>query len=296
MAQELRTVSLPVEGGGSRTRKRLLLIIHKLISHAVLIVFSIVFALPFIWLVSTSLKSLRQTFEWPPVWFPDPVVWQNYPDVFSYAPFHLYLLNTLIIASANIVGPLISCSLAAYGFARLRAPGKNFIFMILLSTMMVPGVVTLVPLYILFSKLDWVNTFYPLTIPVLLGSPFYIFLLRQFFMSLPIELEEAAIIDGCSRFGVWWRIMLPLTKPALATVCVFGFLAAWNDFVGPLIYLNDVDKYTLSLGLQVFQHAEGTQWGLLMAASTMVTLPVIIIFFLAQRQFIQGIALTGIKG
>ncbi|MBI2939546.1 MAG: carbohydrate ABC transporter permease [Chloroflexi bacterium] len=265
-------------------------------SHVVLVLCSIVFAIPFLWLVSTSVKPLRQVFDWPPVWIPNPIVWQNYPDVFDYAPFHLYLVNTLIIAVANIVGPLLSCSLAAYGFARLRAPGRDVIFFVLISTMMVPGIVTLVPLYILFSKLDWINTFYPLTVPVLLGSPFTIFLLRQFFLTIPIELEEAAIIDGSSRLGLWWRILMPLCKPALATVCVFGFLHAWNDFTGPLIYLNDQSKYTLSLGLQVFQRAEGSQWGLLMAASTMVTFPVIVVFFLAQRQFIQGITLTGIKG
>jgi len=277
-------------------RRRATSALHWVGSQAILLAFGVVFGMPFIWLVSTSLKALRQISVWPPVWIPNPIVWQNYPAVFGYAPFHLYLLNTLLIAAANVVGPLIAGSLAAYAFARLRAPGKNAIFLLLLSTMMVPGIVTLVPLYILFSKLDWVNTFYPLTVPVLLGTPFYIFLLRQFFLTIPVELEEAATIDGSSRLGIWWRIMLPLSKPSLATVGVFGFLFAWNDFLGPLIYLNDVDKYTLALGLQVFQKADGSEFGLLMAASTMITLPVVVIFFLAQRQFIQGVALTGIKG
>lgn len=276
--------------------RRIAAAVRLILSYIVLSALGLVFSLPFIWLVSTSLKPLRQVFEWPPVWIPNPIVWENYLEVFNYAPLHLYFVNTMIIASANVLGPLITCSLAAYAFARLRAPGRDLIFMVLLSTLMVPYIVTLVPLYILFSLLNWVNTFLPLTVPALLGNPFYIFLLRQFFLTIPLEIEEAAIIDGSTRLGIWLRIMLPLSKPALATVCVFGFLYAWNDFVGPLIYLNDPEKYTLSLGLQAFQRVEGSQWSLLMAASTMITVPVIVLFFLAQRHFIQGVALTGIKG
>jgi multiple sugar transport system permease protein len=255
----------------------------------------VVFALPFFWLVTTSVKPTRQLFQWPPVWIPDPIIWGNYPAVFDYAPFLLYLRNTMIIALPNVLGAVIVSSLAAYAFARIPAPGRGPVFALMLSTMMVPSIVTLVPLYVLFSKLHWVNTFLPLVIPPLLGTPFYIFLLRQFFLSLPIELEEAALLDGASYLRIWWSIMLPLSAPALATVGIFSFMFAWNDFFGPLIYLNNPGLYTLSLGLQAFQTAQGAEWGLLMAASTMMIAPIILLFFVAQRQFVQGIAITGIK-
>jgi len=211
-------------------------------------------------------------------------------------PFHRYFLNTLLIASTWVIGAILASSLAAYAFARIRAPGRDVLFMIMLGTMMVPGMVRLIPTYIVFAKLDWINTFLPLTIPSLLGSAFDIFLLRQFFMTIPMELEDAALIDGCSRFGIWWKIMLPLAKPALATVTIFAFMGAWNDLLGPLIYLNDQHLYTLALGLQAFQYVHGSDWGLLMAAAMMMIVPVVLLFFLAQKQFVQGIVLTGIKG
>lgn len=264
--------------------------------YLILIGLGVVFFLPFVFQVSTSLKAERQIFVYPPIWIPNPVIWHNYTDVFDYAPFARYFLNTMIIVTAHIFGTVVTCSLAGYAFARLRAPGSNIVFMIMIGTMMIPWMVTLIPVYILFSKLQWINTFKPLTIPPLLGSSFYIFLLRQYYLSLPYELDEAALMDGCSHLGIWWRILMPLTKPVLATVSIFAFMGAWNDFTGPLIFLNDTEKYTLSLGLTVFQQSRGTQWGLLMAASTMMILPVIILFFFTQKQFVQGIALTGIKG
>jgi ABC-type glycerol-3-phosphate transport system permease component len=268
----------------------------RVASHVVLLLGSAVFALPFIWMVSTSLKSDRQIFAWPPVWIPNPMVWGNYPAVFDYAPLHKYFLNTMVIASAQVLGAIITCSLAAYAFSRVRAPGRDVIFTVMISQMMIPGVVTLVPLYILFAKLEWIDTFLPLTIPALLGSPFYIFMLRQFFLTLPMELEEAALIDGASRLRVWWTIILPLSKPAIATVAIFSFMFAWNDFTGPLIFLNSRNKFTLSLGLQAFMFERRTLWGPLMAASTMMITPILVVFFLAQKHFIQGIALTGMKG
>jgi len=270
-------------------------ILGRLASHAVLLVGSMIFAIPFIWMLSTSLKSDRQIFAWPPVWIPNPVVWGNYPAVFDYAPLHKYFLNTMVIATAQVFGAIVTCSLAAYAFARMRAPGRDAIFVVMLSQMMIPGVVTLVPLYILFAKLDWIDTFLPLTIPALLGSPFYIFMLRQFFLTLPMELEEAALIDGAGRLRTWWTIIMPLSKPAIATVAIFSFMFAWNDFTGPLIFLNSRDKFTLSLGLQAFMFERRTLWGPLMAASTLMIAPIMVVFFLAQKHFIQGIALTGLK-
>ncbi len=265
-------------------------------TQLVLAVLGLIFGLPFLWLVTTSLKANRQIFVWPPVWFPDPLIWRNYTDTFTFAPLHLYALNSLIIASAHVFGATIVSALAAYAFARLRAPGKNLLFMVVISTMMVPGVVTLVPLFILFARIGWVDTFLPLTIPVMLGGPFFIFLLRQFFLSLPEEMLEAAVVDGASQWRIWWKIAMPNATPALATAAVFSFIDAWNDFMTPLVFLNSRAKYTLALGLQVFLTEHGAEWGLLMAASTMVLLPIIVLFFFAQKQFIQGIALTGIKG
>ncbi len=263
--------------------------------HGVLLIGAAVFALPFIWMVSTSLKADRQIFAWPPVWIPNPLIWDNYPAVFIYAPLHKYFLNTMVIATAQVFGAVVTCSLAAYGFSRVRAPGRDTIFMVMVSQMMIPSIVTLVPLYILFAKIGWIDTFLPLTVPALLGSPFYIFMLRQFFMTIPMELEEAAIVDGANRLNIWWTIILPLAKPALATVAIFSFMAAWNDFTGPLIFLNNRQNYTLSLGLQAFMFERRTMWGLLMAASTMMITPILVVFFLTQKYFIQGIALTGMK-
>jgi multiple sugar transport system permease protein len=257
---------------------------------------TVFFVMPLVFMLSTSLKATRQIAKFPPQWIPNPWIWRNYSDVFHYAPMHKYLLNTLIIVIPSIFGAVITSSLAAYAFARLRAPGKRAIFMVLLSTMMLPGAVRMIPTYILFAKLDWVGTFKPLTIPALTGSAFSIFMLRQFFMTIPMDLEDAAKIDGCSRLQTWFTIILPLAKPALATVTVFAFMAAWNDYMGPLIYLSNKRQYTLSLGLQVFSRSFGSEWGMLMAASTMMVAPIILLFFFAQKNFVQGITTTGLKG
>jgi len=265
-------------------------------THLVLVVGASFFVFPLVFLVSTSLKSSRQIAKFPPELIPNPWIWRNYSDVFLYAPMHKYFLNTLRIVIPSLAGATITSSLAAYAFARIKAPGSDLIFAILLSTMMLPGVVTLIPTYIIFSKLGWVGTFRPLVIPTLAGSPFFIFLMRQFFMTIPMDLEDAALIDGCGRFRIWLSIMVPLAKPALATVSVFAFMGAWNDYMGPLIYLANRLQYTLSLGLQVFVSNHGAEWGMLMAASTMMVLPVILLFFFAQKSFIQGITMTGIKG
>ncbi len=242
------------------------------------------------------MKPDNQIFLSPPAWVPHPVMWSNYPQALTYVPFGNYLFNTLTICALSVFGTLFSCTLVAYSFSKIRWPGRNIAFMILISTMMLPGQVTMIPVFGIFKSLAWIDTIKPLVVPSFMGSAFFIFLLRQFFMTVPLELSDSAKIDGCSEFDIYWRIVLPLAKPALATVALFTFIGSWNDFLGPLIYLNDETKYTLSLGLQQFVSQHGAEWSMLMAASTVMTLPIVILFFFAQKTFIQGINLTGIKG
>ena len=259
---------------------------------------SIVFILPFVWMVSTSFKSSDEVLRFPPVWIPSVIHLENYFEPWRRLPFALYYRNTLTVVGLNLIGTLLSSSIVAYGFARLRFRGRNIYFLILLSTMMLPGQVTLVPVYLMFKQLGWLNTFLPLIVPNWLGGgAFSIFLLRQFFSTLPLELDDAAKIDGCGLFTIYWRILLPLTKPALATVAIFAFFGNWNDFMGPLIFLSKNSLYTISLGLQFYVTAHGqVKWNLMMAATFLSVLPLLIVFFSAQRTFIQGVALTGIKG
>ncbi|MBN2470351.1 MAG: carbohydrate ABC transporter permease [Anaerolineae bacterium] len=253
--------------------------------------------LPFVWLVSSSLKQQHQIFQYPPQWIPNPVQWENYSNALTYKPFHLYLRNSLFIILLNEVATLVTASLCAYGFARIQFPGRDFWFAIVIGTMIMPYVVMVVPTFILFSRLGWIDSYLPLVIPQFFGGgAFNIFLLRQFFRTIPEELSDAARIDGASEFGIFWRIMLPLAKPALITVGIFTFLGSWNDFFGPLIYLNSPDKFTVAVGLATFRSVLATRWELLMAASTAMIVPVIILFFFAQRYFIKGIVMTGLKG
>jgi len=247
-------------------------------------------------MISTSLKPPRQIFVFPPIWIPHPLMWSTYLEALNFVPFLLYLKNTLTICISTVIGVLLSCSLVAYGFSRVQWPERNIVFIILLATMMIPYQVTIIPMYIVFNKLGWINTFKPLIVPFFFGTPFYIFLLRQFFMTIPMELSDAAKIDGCSEFRIYCQIILPLAIPALAVVALFQFIGVWNDFLGPLIYLRDQSKFTLSLGLQQFQSGYHTEWAMLMAAATMVTMPIIVLFFFTQKTFLQGISLTGIKG
>ena len=254
-------------------------------------------ALPFVWLVSSSLKLENQIFQFPPQWIPDPVRFQNYVDALTYKPFNIYLLNTMIIVSLNMLAIIGTASLCAYGFARIQFPGRDFWFAIVLATMMVPYFVLMIPQFVIFSRLGWIDTFLPLTVPFFFGGgAFNIFLLRQFFRTLPNELSDAARIDGCNEFGIYWRIVMPLAKPALATVAIFTFLAGWNDFIGPLLYLSSPENFTVAIGLATFRSVMRTRWDLLMAASTAMILPVVLLFFFAQRYFIQGIVMSGIKG
>jgi multiple sugar transport system permease protein len=247
-------------------------------------------------MISSSLKPEYQVLEFPPRWIPDPVRWSNYPEALNYVPFDRYALNTLVISTLTVVGHVLSCTLVAYGFARLRAPGKDALFIVLLATMMLPYPVTMIPVYVGFKTINWVNTIRPLVVPAFFGSPFYIFLLRQFFMTIPPELEDAARMDGASLVQTLWYVILPAVTPAMATVAVFTFQNSWNDFLPPLIYLHDQSKYTISLGLSFFRSSYDVRWAYLMAASLVTMLPVILVFFLAQRLFIEGITLTGMKG
>ena len=268
----------------------------NILLYIVVNIIALIMLLPFFWMVSTSLKPNEQVYLIPPKWIPNPIVWSNYPRAFSFAPFGLFIKNSLIIAVICVVGVVFSSSLAGYSFAKLRWPGRDLIFFVLLSTMMLPGQVTMIPIFILFKKFGWINTFYPLTVPTFFGGgAFNIFLMRQFFLTIPYELDEAARIDGASFFKIYTSIELPLSIPVITAISIFTFIGSWNDFMGPLIYLNDVSKYTIQLGLRMFQADFSSDWSALMAMSIVTALPCIILFFVAQRYFIQGIVLTGLK-
>ncbi|MGB9681938.1 MAG: carbohydrate ABC transporter permease [bacterium] len=265
------------------------------LSHILLILFSIFFTLPLFWLVSTSFKPNDEIFVFPPKWIPSYLYLGHYKTAVSFIPFFKYLFNTVIICAFSMIGSVLSASLVAYGFAKIQWPERDFFFLILISTMMIPFAVTMIPLFITFKNLGWLDTYYPLIVPAFFAPAYYTFLLRQFFLTIPAELSDAARVDGASEFYIYRGIILPLAKPALAVVLLFQFLGAWNDFLGPLIYLRNPDKYTLALGIQQFRSALLTEWGGLMAASTLVTLPIIILFFFTQKTFIQGISITGLK-
>lgn len=278
--------------------------VRTLLIHTVLLLLSVVFVIPLYWMIVTALKPIEETMLQPPRWVPSQWQWENFAKAFTYGseqlgyiPFLIYGRNTLLIATLSVAGAVCSNAVVAYAFARLRWPGRDLLFAITLATMMVPFPVIMVPVYALFKEMGWIGTFRPLWVPAWFGNAFNIFLLRQFFRTIPAELSEAARIDGCSEWAIFREIILPLARPALAVVALFTFMATWNDFLGPLIYLMDQRTFTLSLGLQFYQSQHGgTQWNLLMAASTIVIAPVIILFFFTQKQFIQGIAVTGLKG
>jgi multiple sugar transport system permease protein len=269
----------------------------RLLIYLLLILGSIVMLFPFAWLLRSSLMSTAQIFIFPPEWIPAPFVWSNYSESLTIVPFYKYFLNTMTIELFVVSGVLFTSSLAAYSFARLKWIGRNIVFGIILSTMMLPYAVTLIPTFMGWKMLGAVNSFLPLIVPAWFGGgAFNIFLLRQFFLTIPKELDEAAYMDGASPLGIFFRIIIPLSKPALIVVGIFSFIAVWNDFLGPLIYLNDDSKFTLALGLASFKGMYNAQWGYLMAASATVIAPIILLFFFLQRYFIEGIALTGTKG
>ncbi|WP_053175193.1 carbohydrate ABC transporter permease [Nonomuraea sp. SBT364] len=255
--------------------------------------------LPFAWLVRSALMSDEQMFAAPPEWIPRPFLWSNFGEALTAQPFGLYLVNTVVIAVVCVLGTVLTCTVAAFAFARLRWRGRNVVFALLLSGVMLPYAVTIIPTFVMWQELGALDTFLPLTVPAWFagagGGVFNVFLLRQFFLTIPYELDEAAYIDGASPWRVYWTIVLPLSRPAIVVVTIFTFIGTWNDFLGPLLYLQDEDKYTLSLGLASFQSVFITQWGYLMAASAAVIAPIVALFFFLQRYFIEGVTLTGIK-
>ena len=269
---------------------------HKFLLHSLLVFVCLLFLTPLFWMISTSLKTSDQIFLSDIRWIPNPVSWKNYLDAFKYVNLLESFNNTILLCVLNVIGVLVSSSLAAYAFGVLRWKYREPFFYITLATMMLPEMVTLVPQFVLFQRLGWYGTFLPLIAPCFCGTAFYIFLLRQFFLTIPRELHEASSVDGCSEFDIYRMIYLPLSIPALSVVALFQFLATWNDLMKPSIYLINQDQYTLSLTLQQFkaQHG-GTEWALLMASVTIFILPVILVFFFAQKTFVQGITMTGIK-
>lgn len=282
----------PARRLGKRNAERL----HGLAAYVVLGWGGLFILAPLAWMLSTSLKTRSEVFRFPPEWIPEAFLWRNYVEALTLLPFDVFFWNTVFITGLAVLGELASSAVVAFAFARLRWKYRNALFMVVLATMMLPRQVTLIPTFILFTRVfGWKDTFYPLIVPSFFAVPFFVFLLRQFYMTLPFDLDDAATIDGCSKLGVFWRIVLPLAKPALAAVAIFSFQFHWNDFFYPLIYLFDKDKFTLALGLRFFQGNYGTDWHYLMAASLVVMLPVILVFFFAQRVFIQGVVYHGFK-
>lgn len=292
-------------------------LIGKIVLYALLALFAIQFVAPFLWMVSTAFKPLNETMKLPPVWIPSEFKWENFKEaiesmgmtrpyegdgsptlfyLFKYSSMRIYAQNTLFVAFMSVIGTVISSSLAAYGFSRIDWKGRDKVFFVCLATMMIPFPVIMVPTYALFRELDWIGTFKTLYVPFFLGNAFNIFLLRQFFLSIPKDITDAARIDGCSEFRIFLQIVLPLSRSALLVIALFTFMHSWNDFFAPFIFINDQENYTLALGLQAFQSKQGgSEWHYLMAASTMITIPLIVLFFFTQKSFIQGITATGGK-
>ena len=296
VGDEERTVELRGRRGGDARPRRSL---GRWLLYAVLLVGAVPTMLPFVWLLRSALMNDNQIFIAPPEWMPSPVEWANFTGALTAQPFARYFLNTMIIEVLTVVGTVLTCSVAAFSFARLRWRGRNIVFAMLLSSVMLPYAVTLIPTFVMWRSLGGLDTFAPLTVPAFFGGAgggvFSIFLLRQFFLTIPFELDEAAYIDGASPWKVFWTIIMPLSKPALVVVTIFTFIGTWNDFLDPLLYLSSEENYTLALGLASFQSVYTAQWGYLMAASAAVIAPIIALFFFLQRYFIEGVTLTGIK-
>jgi multiple sugar transport system permease protein len=276
----------------------------EILKYAILLVLGASYLLPLYWMMSSALKDDPQVYTVPPVWIPNPAYFSNFAAAWSQLPFNMYLFNTVFKYALPVtIGTVLSSALVAYGFSRIRFAGRDLLFAVCLATMMVPFQVTMVPLFIIFKKLGWINTYLPLVAPAFFGNPWFIFLLRQFFRTIPEELLDAGRIDGATELDILWRIIMPMARPALAVVALFAFMGCWNDYLGPLIYLNRPEQYTLAIGIDslrramtVIGTARGNAYPYLMAVSTIATLPILIAFFFAQRTFIEGITLTGLKG
>lgn len=297
MADQTITADRARDALASRRQAIMARVATRMVLHFVLILAGITFMVPTLWLISSSLKASTEIFATPIRWIPAWPEWQNYVDAFTIEPLFLFARNTAIVVVAAVLGTALTSTMVAYSFARLRWPGRDFCFGLVVATMMLPDVVTLIPKFIMFRTLGWVDTFLPLTVPFWFGgTAFYVFLMRQFFKTLPYELEEAARMDGASSFRILAQIMVPLSKPSLATVVVFSIFANYNDFLHPLIYLNHTDDWTLALGIRGYNDVYNARWELIFAASTAMLLPMVVLFFAAQRYFVQGIHLTGLAG
>jgi multiple sugar transport system permease protein len=284
------------ESPAARTKLSGRRVLARVLIYAVLVVCSLAMLMPLFWMATSSLKQNFAVFTFPPVWVPQPPQWDNYPAALTFLPFIDFFKNTLFIALSTTVGALLSNTLVAYAFARLEARGRELLFYVALSTLMLPYAVVMIPQFVIFTKLGWVNTFAPLVVPSFFGNPFFIFLLRQFFLGIPRELEDAAALDGAGVLQTLFRVILPVSIPALVTVVIFQIQATWNDFLGPLLYLSHESLFTVALGLQYFLGEDGGAWNWLMAVSTVSIVPVMLMFFFAQRLFIRGIVMTGLKG
>ena len=284
-------------GAGAAPRITAPKLIRSVSIYGALVILSLIFTLPLLWMVTTSLKEQGQVFQVPPVWIPDPVRWDNFSEATKRAPLWLWLRNTATITILATIGTVISSSMVGFGFARLRFPGRDVLFVLLLATMMLPPVVTLVPKFIMFRMVGWNDTFYPLVVPSFFGvSAFNIFLVRQYYLTIPLDLDEAARIDGASSWQVWWRILVPISTPVLVAVAIFSFVQHWNEFLDALVFLQSEQMKTLSLGLRAFINPNDASWHITMAASMWLIVPMIVIFFIGQRHFIQGAAMSGITG
>jgi len=286
-----------IESGGLQGSMKAARRVDLGVGLGLLIGLSVLFMIPLAITISDSLKTFAEIYAIPRIWIPKPPRVVNFLQVFRMLPFHRFIFNTVCITSLALFGQVCSACLVGYSFARIRWPFRDFLFVVLLSTIMLPGEITMIPVFILFNKIGWVNTWLPLIVPAYFGGGvFNVFLMRQFFKTIPVDLEDAARIDGCSTFRIFFTIMAPLAKPAIATICVLGFIGYWNDFQGPLIYLSDYTKYPISMGIYMFKSAEFMFANYVMAASLISVVPVLVIFFSAQQYFVKGIVLTGIKG
>jgi ABC-type glycerol-3-phosphate transport system permease component len=299
MSQQLLTQESTTAFGQTVTqrRTRAKVRVKHLILYLILITLSIFYLLPLYWMISTSLKQTGSEMVIPPQWVPNPIVWQNYVDVFVQVPLTLYIRNSLIITLTATLFGVLTASLAGYGFARTQFPGRNFLFTLCIASLMLPETVTLIPEFILFRRIGWVNSFLPLIVPwSLAGSAFAVFLFRQYCLTIPVELDEAARVDGAGTLRIWWVIIVPLSKAVLATMAILSFIHHWNEFLRPLIYLGRPELRTLALGLRAFRGEYQLAWNYMMAVALIMLVPILVLFFLAQRQFVQGIVMTGIKG
>ena len=294
MSESAFAPSPPLAAAAAPSARRRLLRRH-LLAYAALALGAAAMIIPFLWMLSTSLKNDMQAYQFPPIWIPRPAAWENYPNAWNALPFNRFFLNSAFVSLVLTGGQLLTCSLGAFAFARLRFPGREQLFVLYLATLMIPFQVVMIPLFVLVSRLRWIDSFWGLTVP-LAFSPYGTFLLRQFFKSIPRELEDASKIDGCSYWRIYWNVMLPLSKPALATLGIFVFMWSWNNFLWPLLIINSLEMKTLPLGLAYFLGQYTVYWNLLMVGATIALAPVLIVFFFAQRYFIEGITLTGLKG